>query len=1051
MPGDLTIFLSSTQVDLVEVRKKIIRFLGVLKSDILSMEVFGSDETKPVDFCLSQVRKCNLFIGVYAERYGLIDPQSGKSLTELEYLEAVKMLQIGGLKALLLYVIDSKAQWPLDLIERDPVKMAKLAEFKAILLSSHTVSFFQNIDDLPFLILRDVVRKIGIGSERLFKAKERKTVKQKTSLERPIGMEYYEEDLGMLFFGRDDELDALEDQILKHKMSLLIGSSGVGKTSLLYAGLMNRVKKMGWQTALVRPLMEPVKNLRLFLWDQLLRGDLPSEFDISSVVNAASTAHNEKQILVIIDQFEDILGARDPSDIEVVTTSLLNIFNTADENLRILICYRGDVEPQIGKIWQRISGSPQGLPRTYLGSLEKKNGKLVLESTLKALGITIKQSRKKELSLIDVVLADLESESFLSGYSGIYPPFMQMIIARFFEDKDRSGRYHTKGYYLAGQSKRIIADYLMTQLKYLGKKIEDGKKILIALVSSFGTKAQKTIEEISTESILPKAEVEKILTLLIDLRLVRTVNDTYEIAHDFLARVISSELVSIEEREVKKFKDLLASRTVAYESTKAGLIRSEHLFIYKFRNTILCTEDEAKLLVASHLSGNGPIGYWAKRYSKLKLINWTRQLLSERGDEIKDAACRFLIKMGEKLPLSLLAETFADYKEQHELSRYILEFATSKDKELLIELNRKKAEAVAEASETALVRLIKPNDKAILEKMARSNNRNTLLTFEKVASNLARLFSLDEIRIGTRSKEPWRRLSSIYGIAYKGNNDDLMDIQNQLKKNAPQKIRAALIKSAARLAIRLGNGDILRKHLSAGDKLVVEKTLEAIDMPSKTLGINDIFDFYEAYPFEASSTIYCISTSADIPELKKILSKIALDTYAREVVYALCKFGTEDEFTFLLRLFLNYDEEIKFWNPFAVVDRISDMATKTHLPMLKKIINADEFWRYYREEDRPKRRIPLRDFRNLYFIKRLAGTAFGKAATRKEFPVIHKMLEHEYWIIRNAALEAIRKHGNINDMETLLKTARGGPSEARGLIEAICIIDEKINKIPGMR
>jgi hypothetical protein len=57
------------------------------------------------------------------------------------------------------------------------------------------------------------------------------------------------------------------------------------------------------------------------------------------------------------------------------------------------------------------------------------------------------------------------------------------------------------------------------------------------------------------------------------------------------------------------------------------------------------------------------------------------------------------------------------------------------------------------------------------------------------------------------------------------------------------------------------------------------------------------------------------------------------------------------------------------------------------------------------------------------------------------------MLEHEYWIIRNPAVEAIRKHGNINDMEALLKIAEGGPSEARGLIEAICIIDEKTNKI----
>ena len=613
---NIKIFLSSTQADLAEARKNILRFLSVLKSDVIAMEVFGSDESKPVDFCLSQLKKCNLFIGIYAERYGCVDPPNGKSITELEYVEASRMLQADKLKALLLYVIDPKAHWPLDFVERDPDKMAKLFNLKNKILSSHTVSFFQNVDDLPFMILRDVIRKIGVGSERLFRAKEHKRINQRASLQRPIGMEYYAEDFSRLFFGRDNELNALEDQIIKHKMSLLIGSSGVGKTSLLYAGLINGAKEIGLETAFVRPLTEPVKNLKRFLWNQLLEGDLPEELDLSMVINAASTAHSERNILIVIDQFEDILAAREPSDIEVLTTNLLNIFNTADENLRVLICYRGDVESLIGNIWQRISGSPQGLPRTYLGPLDKKNAKLVLESTLSAMGITIKESSKGKSSFIDTVLAELATESFLSGHSGIYPPFLQMIITRIFEDKDRNRTYHSNQYYSAGQCRRIIADYLMNQLKYLGKKIEVGKAILIALVSSYGTKAQKTLEEISKECLLPKTEAEKVLALLIDLRIVRIVNDTYEIAHDFLAKIITSELVSIEEREAKIFKDLLASRTAAYESTKAGLTRSEHLHIYRFRNKIFCTEDEVKLLLKSYLSGYGPISYWAKRYSK---------------------------------------------------------------------------------------------------------------------------------------------------------------------------------------------------------------------------------------------------------------------------------------------------------------------------------------------------------------------------------------------------------------------------------------------------
>jgi hypothetical protein len=129
MTEDLRIFISSTQLDLAESRKETIKFLGILKSDLIAMEVFGSDELKPVDYCLKQLQKCNIFIGVYAERYGTIDPQSGKSITELEYDEAAEMLRTKKLKTLLLYIVDPKAQWPLDLIERDPVNMAKLVPF----------------------------------------------------------------------------------------------------------------------------------------------------------------------------------------------------------------------------------------------------------------------------------------------------------------------------------------------------------------------------------------------------------------------------------------------------------------------------------------------------------------------------------------------------------------------------------------------------------------------------------------------------------------------------------------------------------------------------------------------------------------------------------------------------------------------------------------------------------------------------------------------------------------------------------------------------------
>lgn len=826
-------------------------------------------------------------------------------------------------------------------------------------------------------------------------------------------------------------------------MSLLIGSSGVGKTSLLYAGLMNRVKEMGWHTALIRPLTDPIPNLRRFLWDQLLEGDLPVQFDFSSVVSAAATAHRNAQLLIVIDQFEDILAAKDSSDVEALTTNLLNIYNIGEDNLRILICYRGDVESQIGSIWQRISGSPQGLPRTYLGPLDKHTAKSVFQSTLGALSLTIRKSTKNEPSLIDVLLNDLETESIMSGHPGVYPPFIQMVIARIFEDKDKNYCYYSNQYHSAGQSRRIIADFLMNQLKYLGNRIEIAKSILISLVSSYGTKAHKTLEEVSKESLIPYSEVEKTLSLLIDLRLVRRINDAYEISHDFLARIISSELVSVEEREAKKFKDLLASRAIAYQDTYAGLTLAEHLHIYRFRNKILCTDDEVKLLLASYLSGNGPFSYWARRYSKTQLKNWTYQLLSELGRDIEQAAYRFLIKIGERPQLSILARAFSDYKEQHELSAYISKFATSKDMELLVGLNRKKAEQVIQASQFALIKFITLDDNKFLENMAKSNNKNTKLTFEKIALKLGKEFSLKEAREGLHSKELWQRLLSIHALSEKGNMEDLIELNDMLRKKVPQKIKAAITKTIVRLAIRLGDEKIFDESLTSGNNFTVEKTIEAIDAPSQVVGVDKLFALYENYPFLVSRAIYNISIVADIAKLKEILSKITLGPSAREFVYALCKVGSEDEFSFLFNLFLNYEGEISFWNPFAVVNELSNLATTNHLSLLGGVVKAKDFWNYYKEEDRPDLSMPIKDYSNAYFIKRLAGTAFGKIATQNEFDIIFKMLSHNYWIIQNAALEAIRKHGTMDDLKQILEMISGKVLEIYGLVEAICIIDDK--------
>lgn len=84
----MKIFISSTYKDLKNQRALVIDYFGQFEASIDVMEVWSSSGKSPLDYCLNKVKEADLFIGIYGNRYGSVDSDSGKSITELEYIEA---------------------------------------------------------------------------------------------------------------------------------------------------------------------------------------------------------------------------------------------------------------------------------------------------------------------------------------------------------------------------------------------------------------------------------------------------------------------------------------------------------------------------------------------------------------------------------------------------------------------------------------------------------------------------------------------------------------------------------------------------------------------------------------------------------------------------------------------------------------------------------------------------------------------------------------------------------------------------------------------------
>lgn len=90
-------FLSSTYKDLKDIRKIAINTLvGIVGNStdstgkIIAMEYFNASENSCKEECLKELDACDVVIGIYGERYGSIDEETGLSMTEVEFDYAVK-------------------------------------------------------------------------------------------------------------------------------------------------------------------------------------------------------------------------------------------------------------------------------------------------------------------------------------------------------------------------------------------------------------------------------------------------------------------------------------------------------------------------------------------------------------------------------------------------------------------------------------------------------------------------------------------------------------------------------------------------------------------------------------------------------------------------------------------------------------------------------------------------------------------------------------------------------------------------------------------------
>lgn len=146
----MKVYVSSTYQDLIEHRAAVDRTLRRMGHDVIGMEQYVAEGSKPVERCRADVRNADVYVVIVAWRYGYVPegdtPPLRRSITEVEHDEAVD----AG-KVVLAFLLDPEAPWPLnrvDAIGSTPGAGSDISRFRARLGSAYLAGIFRTPDDL---------------------------------------------------------------------------------------------------------------------------------------------------------------------------------------------------------------------------------------------------------------------------------------------------------------------------------------------------------------------------------------------------------------------------------------------------------------------------------------------------------------------------------------------------------------------------------------------------------------------------------------------------------------------------------------------------------------------------------------------------------------------------------------------------------------------------------------------------------------------------------------------------------------------------------------
>lgn len=344
----------------------------------------------------------------------------------------------------------------------------------------------------------------------------------------------FTEDDVEFFFGREQATEELYTEVNHKPFITVLGASGSGKSSLVLAGLIPRLKQQHWQILSLRLKREPFKNLALTLIpfleaDKITQAKKLDELSQDLESNKVKLSNLLSLVvkppyLLFIDQFEELFTNNDTQTQQRFLSCLLELLTASPPDIKVLITLRADFMGQC-LVFDNLVHVLKQNPPYLLTAMQQSELTAAINKPAAKLGVQF------EKGLVAQLLREVGTEAGRL-------PLLQFTLTKLWEKQTRRQISFEAYQQLGGLEKSLVqyADEVWQSFQHDEKQQNRLRYALVQLVRpGLGTE--------DTRQVALRSDMEKNWDLIQELankRLVVTGGDessqTVEIVHEVLIK-----------------------------------------------------------------------------------------------------------------------------------------------------------------------------------------------------------------------------------------------------------------------------------------------------------------------------------------------------------------------------------------------------------------------------------------------------------------------------------------------------------------------------------